>query len=310
MIHAERCPRPRSQQGLVLLALLAILLAVVLYVVVGHLDATALKLRQDETTARALAQAKDALLARATLDGNRPGSLPCPDTDGDGIANLLAGQHCPSYLGRLPWRTLGIGEVRDGAGELLWYALSPTFRDDDSAQPIYTATVGNLSLDGISDVAAIIFAPGAPAPGQTGRPSNAVDQYLESDNAGGDTSYVSMSQAADVNDRSLMISRGELMQSVSRRVTRELGQAVGHYYDEHATLPCAATVDGTPQPDLLSGLFPYSDSDLDFDAATLAWLQSNQWFTVVQYSVNGCAPNSGNIATIQSDAVTNAFKFP
>jgi hypothetical protein len=97
-------------------------------------------IESDRITAAALAQAKDALIGRAAADDNRPGSLPCPDfdngtinplnTSNDGTADLLNGIECPSYIGRLPWRTLGLPDLRDGSGERLWYALSRAFRDD------------------------------------------------------------------------------------------------------------------------------------------------------------------------------------
>jgi hypothetical protein len=36
---------------------------------------------------RAMGTIRDALIARAAADLNRPGSLPCPDYDGDGTAD-------------------------------------------------------------------------------------------------------------------------------------------------------------------------------------------------------------------------------
>src|SRR5665811_1174045 len=141
------------QRGAALLIMLVILVVGIAAVLVSSLSTTALNNARQNTTSNALAQAKDALIGRAAADNNMPGSLPCPDTNNDGSAELLSGNNCPSYIGRLPWKTLGLPDLRDGSGERLWYALSPAFRDDTSAQPLNSNTKGTLLVynsDGIS----------------------------------------------------------------------------------------------------------------------------------------------------------------
>ena len=69
----------------------------------------------DQRQTRDLALAKETLIARAAADLSRPGSLPCPDriTDssglgnypGDGKADMLVRNECPSSIGWLPWIT-------------------------------------------------------------------------------------------------------------------------------------------------------------------------------------------------------------
>lgn len=112
-------------------------------------------------TGEALRKAKSALLAHvakyAALDTtNEPGQLPCPESVS--LANVgEASAACSSslmVLGRLPWKTLGIDQVRDGDGEPLWYALQG-FR----APPINFGTPGQLSVNG-SAVVAVVIAPG------------------------------------------------------------------------------------------------------------------------------------------------------
>src|SRR5688572_8050210 len=102
--------------------------------------------RADARTRAVLDEARQALIGRAIADANRPGSLPCPDGDDDGSADLFVGSACASYIGRLPWRTLGIGDLRDDAGERLWYVLSPAFRDHPSAPPLNSDTRGTLMV--------------------------------------------------------------------------------------------------------------------------------------------------------------------
>lgn len=126
------------------------------------------KTLRDRQTLEALGEARDALIGRAVQDANRPGSLPCPDTDGDGSAEIFSGIGCPAYIGRLPWKTLDLPDLRDASGERLWYALSPAFRDHPTAEPINSDTKGTLAVyapDGItllkSNAAAVIFSPGS-----------------------------------------------------------------------------------------------------------------------------------------------------
>jgi hypothetical protein len=71
----------RRQGGFIAVLMLVILVVGSLYLVVSGLSTTAAEaeLQRGDVTALALQQAKEALIARAALDVNRPGSLPCPD---------------------------------------------------------------------------------------------------------------------------------------------------------------------------------------------------------------------------------------
>ena len=67
------------------------------------------------------------------------GELPCPDTDNDGFAEAACSTRT---LGRVPWRTLGIPEPRDTAGETLWYAVSLRFLGNASNPITKDGTAG------------------------------------------------------------------------------------------------------------------------------------------------------------------------
>lgn len=134
----------------------------------------------DRATADALMTVKAALIGYALQRGGptgsaRPGELPCPDTDPPGHANY-GWENSPcgtlatpgSLIGRVPWKTLGIPEPKDGTGETLWYALSPKFRGTASnSADINTDTRGELvvrNADGTiatDNAVAVIIAPGA-----------------------------------------------------------------------------------------------------------------------------------------------------
>jgi len=78
--------------------------------VYGMVDTDSLVLQRNNNVAAAFEQAKQAMIGRAVVDQNRPGSLPCPDIDNDGVLTLnvdyFSGGVCARLIGRLPWRTL------------------------------------------------------------------------------------------------------------------------------------------------------------------------------------------------------------
>lgn len=126
--------RERGAALLVATLVLALLLAAFMAVELRTLDAVA---ERDRATERSLALAREALVAYATdrpinaMVG--PGYLPCPDLDGDGWAEATCGSQNgdsgqAQRLGRLPWKTLGVPDLRDGHGERLWYAVSSKYK--------------------------------------------------------------------------------------------------------------------------------------------------------------------------------------
>ncbi|MDX2217772.1 MAG: hypothetical protein SF172_01950 [Burkholderiales bacterium] len=164
------------------------------------------KLTRDQITQKALKEAKQGLLAYAVSWPNRrgtdaavssndvfgqkrgPGLLPCPDIDNSGAANQggcgnesgssATGQI--SRLGRLPFRTLGLPDLRDGSGERLWYAVSSKYKTSDpnydlnpdsglgtitirsaDGTVIHDGTNTNLYLAQSGGVAAVVISPGA-----------------------------------------------------------------------------------------------------------------------------------------------------
>ncbi len=119
-----------------LLAILALLAGIGVALAVD-LTAHAGASRRERASERALAQAREALIAYATdRPMSRevgPGYLPCPDLDGDGWAEATCGSQSgdtgqAQRLGLLPWKTLGLPDLRDGYGERLWYAVSSKYK--------------------------------------------------------------------------------------------------------------------------------------------------------------------------------------
>ena len=268
-MHAQR-----GQAMLLVVMLFGMATALLVY---GMVDTTSLAAQRDIRTQAALAQAKEALIGRAVSDNNRPGSLLCPDTDDDGSAELMVGNDCPSYIGRLPWKTLGLPDLRDSDGERLWYALSNNFRDDNSAEPINSDTKGNRTVYHGStavvftaEAAAVIFAPGAslaaqirdaalalcPTTGTTIARDLCAANYLDStggaNNATTAGPYVSAQRSDTFNDRLLVITTAELMTPVEQRAVREIRTLLESYK--------TASSDGVGP---LCDCYPWADNNFD-----------------------------------------------
>jgi len=174
--------------------------------------------QRDRITERALAQAREALIAYAAerpIDGAvGPGYLPCPDTDDDGWAEATCGSlsgHLgqADRLGRLPWKTLGLPDLRDGSGERLWYAVSTrhkgllncaasrecrdmspaaalgtiTVRGADG-RPIYDGTIADPRRAAVGGAAAVVIAPGEALVRADGRQQSRACAAGECDAAG------------------------------------------------------------------------------------------------------------------------------
>lgn len=177
-----------AQRGAALMVMLVILVIGAAAVLVGALNATALRNAQHDSTSTALALAKEALIGYAVTygdlhDNKTHGYLPCPDMDGEGGGIPIEGtaETCgtkdSNTMGRLPWRTLGLPAPRDGAGECLWYAVSGSYKnnpetsskmnwDNTGKLKVYSSDGSEIAPD---EVVAVIVAPGPISP--TGTPA-------------------------------------------------------------------------------------------------------------------------------------------
>lgn len=161
---ATRPGSRRAQRGAALLVFATVLILGVVWFTVGALAKAAPTAASREIrTGEALQAGKRALLAyiaqyAARFDTAEPGQLPCPESPT--LANVgEASTSCSATLlnvGRLPWKTLGIDQLRDGEGEPLWYVMRG-FRN----APINFSTAGLLNHN-VSPVVAMIVAPGLP----------------------------------------------------------------------------------------------------------------------------------------------------
>lgn len=187
-----QAPTPaRAQRGLILPALLILLgLGGLGWLLARHdtaADQAARRLAAELRSTRALATARQALIGFATTyrEQGHPtadyGYLPCPDLDGDGSAETC-GTQGRAVIGRLPWLTLNLPDLRDGAGECLWYAVSGNVKNNPKPTALNWDSTGSFRLvdatgatvplpgDPLGLAAAIIIAPGPPLTAQQRQP--------------------------------------------------------------------------------------------------------------------------------------------
>jgi hypothetical protein len=236
--------------------------------------------QNERKTEDVLAQAKAALIAYAVRQGSetgnaRPGDLPCPASDEKGEARISC-NNPEERLGRLPWKTLGIPEPVDSAGETLWYALSEHFRswNGPGAMPINrqinSDTRGNLIVNAADGsiltyaAVAVIFAPGASIGGQHRGESNQVNclagqypepkkcpnAYLEAatgiNQPGSLSGPFTMAARSDTaNDTLIYLDTSELIPAVEMRVGNELKRLLERYR-ENAPCKCYPWADTWP----------------------------------------------------------------
>ena len=167
---------PKQQRGALLILLVIALGILAATVFVGMLSSSAIQNERDKKTAAALAEAKTALIGFAvgvdlTTTSQRPGDLPCPDLNNDGSADPPCSS-AASRLGRLPWKTLGLGDLRDGNGDRLWYAVSTNFKNSPRTGTLNSDQQGTITVRtsdgnvinngaGSSAAIAVVFSPGA-----------------------------------------------------------------------------------------------------------------------------------------------------
>lgn len=172
--------------GLVAVLLVAALLGAAGLLAQGDLAAKA-RARAHGRSMIALAQARAALIGYAASyaerhPGEGHGYLPCPDMANTGSTPIGAcGARERGVIGRLPYRTLGLADLRDGWGHCLWYAIAGSVKHnpkplslnwDSPGQFQPHSAAGEPLAAADSRIAAVLFAPGLALEGQSRPPSS------------------------------------------------------------------------------------------------------------------------------------------
>jgi len=281
------------------------------------------KTRAAEKTAKALATAHEALIAFAVSvpDSARPGDLPCPATDyttgiGSGPCTTSA-----SRLGYLPWKTLGLPDLRDGTGAPLLYAVSNGFKNNPRTGTLNSDTSGEFSVNGENAIA-IVFAPGAPL-GTQDRNAGTFNRanFLELSNADGNSSFENSAESNTINDRLIWITPRAFFPPIEMRAMRVAKAQLEHYFSVTGRYPrsnrymndsiCITTggrlpyelpvASGGPNPCLPGGNGATAGY---WTQGWPAWFFINYWDYVLHYAVaDACTTNPGT----PCDGVTGTY---
>lgn len=279
------------QHGVALLILMLILVISSSIFLFSIISGNSEKFEHDKKTSLALAEAKNALLSYAVSVNlihsgcgsscPRPGDLPCPDTNNDGVAEVSCGNAAgttgqSSRIGRLPWKTLGLEDLRDGNGDRLWYAVSNRFKQNTRALPLNSDTAGTISImdssgnllqdaTSGSGVVAVVISVGVPIVRQDttvqsrtlANENNAVhylDNALGEDNAnfidGGTNGFIkgvikAATGEAILNDQIISVSQSDMMNAIEPLVAAEAVNAVSTYLTVNSFYPSPASFSDT-----------------------------------------------------------------
>jgi hypothetical protein len=263
----------KLQRGITAWVILLILLGLAGFALRASIRYPSKQLVMQKTMA-SLALAQQALLAYANqplgvtqcdMNCQRPGDLPCPDRNNDGLAETSCSN--TSRIGRLPWKTLGVGDIRDGSGERLWYAVSEKYKNNPRLLPLNTETAGSwsvISINGINwdatqgnGVVAVIIAPMQPLVRQDGwaqqrsdTSADGIKNYLDVADAGDNANaiensvrgFVQAPVSINFNDVVWPVTATIMHRHMQQQVLSELKRALRCSANPCAALPTAAAI--------------------------------------------------------------------
>lgn len=273
MPHRFSAKRAQAGNALLLLGLVMAMLAAT--AMTQFLNSRGSATQTEMYNAKLLAQAKTALIAYAISRGDptnkeSPGQFPCPDLNGDGKAENQCGNANGSTgqnlrFGRLPWKTLGLEELKDSGGQVLWYAVSSNFKQNTPLLPLNSNTLGTILVRNPDEqvvqnpangtgAIAIIMAAGANGPDKfvTGSITEDNGNFIDGNSSNGFTQGPIRNKKgiAVLNDQISYISYEDLMPLLEQRVAADVLQTVLAYNDKYGNT--AARPAGFSDPSCLN----------------------------------------------------------
>ncbi|MBL4865541.1 MAG: hypothetical protein JKY67_04100 [Pseudomonadales bacterium] len=304
--------RFRSQVGIGLIIMFMVLVLTILSLAVAKISVNKLTSFKQSSDADSLAVAKDALIAYALVQAragnNYSPRLPCPDinlpgTAGYGVADSAScGTSSTISIGYLPWQTLGISEQVDSDSVPIWYVLAGSFKNLSGTNPaLNTDTLGGLTTQGYTDdVVAYVVAPHAIVSSQT-RPNVTTSNYLEGENADGDSVFLQAIKSDTFNDTILSIRQDEITEllednDIGPDILTIVGDALTVYFTDNNYYPFTAAINSTNgncMNNRTAGLLPVNlgaCTGVDFSDYLPTWFEDNEWWKMIYYEVDSeCA---------------------
>ncbi len=327
-----KIPCFKKQQGFVAILILVVVSLTAVGFIFNLMNLSSFKEMHVNKTGQALVQAKEALIGFSVGNASMPGALPCPDTNNDGISDPCS---AGTSIGRLPWKTLGMSDIRDADGECLWYALSPVFRNTLSVstrgntQPaLNSATAGSITVFNeqgvalpvpVNKVIALIIAPSISLSSQSRTNlgstvcggNNTASNYLDSSNGinnatgnrvGNNLSFIMGKLGSSFNDQLIYITQEDLYKPLRKRIAKEIMgnfgviKGLSKYYQVNTQYPCpATTVTGIQYCPASGGYIPYSDPQMQYPSLG-TWLIKNGWFGLTNYYHSNSTPTQSSFS--------------
>lgn len=245
----QRRPATKKQSGVALILFLVALILAAGYAFYRSSNIGAARNESNAALIATLAKAKEALIAYAIIDANRPGRLLCPDLLDSGVSPILSRDDCDAYIGWLPWKTLDLKDATDDHGTkfryvaLRWFggdrAKPPLNSDTLSVSQLADAGIQKTTLDSTSLGTLYLDIPvgsGTDAIDPLTDPKNEIVALiiaprgeLDPRNADGDNYFFSGKSSDTDNDLIMPVTRQELMAAVEKRVANEVKACVQNH---------------------------------------------------------------------------------
>ena len=221
---------------------------------------------------------------------------------------------CSAISAWLPYRTLGLDNLRDSSGEKIWYAVDPNFTS--AAAPFNSSSPTNIQLDGIAS-AFLLLAPNTTINNQIRNSGNLNRaNYFEGVNADNNP-YTYEQQNSMGNDILLAQSNQAFWQLIEDVIIVPVGtNALQNYYSACGSFPWASAFLSEPKQssvNLQHGNLPI-DTAIDSNGTGCTtqlnfptWFEQH-WRDNIYYqfclnSQNQCLQINGDIMTTANAAI-------
>ncbi|MES2824440.1 MAG: hypothetical protein V4732_12615 [Pseudomonadota bacterium] len=241
-----------------------------------------------------------------------PGTLPCPDGNGDGLSdplNVLG--NCSNQLGLVPFRTLEIPQPLDGSNTSIWYAVANEYSRTLGAATRNSSVPSSLMVNVNQRMAFILLAPNEPLLSQA-RTSRvplvgAVAQFLEGENANTSLNFYSDFRDGTQNDQVVGMPEVTFWANIEGRVLREVNDRLDDYFNLCGfTLPPAAPfgTDNSIGPSAEGGM-PFNLTASCATAVPLPGWLTTHWSRMLYYA-NCAVPNCIQLVDIAGNNTQRA----
>jgi len=314
----------RHQQGVALLLFVIALVLAASAMLLKNLNRAQTEAAATRHTLQQLKRARDALVGYALNGADspgsmniRPGRLPCPAYTLDGVSAPACPPTPGGYIqpGRLPWRTLGLAELRDSDNEPLWYV--PAIEFSNNQAPINSNNdTTKLRIDtSTNPLVAIILSPGTALSKQSRPAGNLAAQldptrYFEDVNALAATAYVTqpVNSSAAFNDRLLAIRLDRFMPVLERRVLGEVSRALTRVTPlPIPALPFVGSISCDTNSSTFEGLVPTTCTAVTPALNLPGWFVTEGWQSLIWYAMSSSPELTVKTATPGADLKTPAL---